>query len=87
MSHYHHHVYTCHPRGDLEVTLPAEPSLRPSYLVQLFTLNLFGGYMTRGFISWPWALIKTAFGGYGVLSTPGCARPFMRTSPRRDATR
>ena len=87
MSHYHHHVYTCHPRGDLEVTLPAEPSLRPKYLIQLLTLNLFGGYMTRGFISWPWALIKTAFGGYGVLSTPGWLEALYADNPeaRKDA--
>ena len=81
MSHYHHHVYTCHPRGDLEVTLPAEPSLRLHYLVQLFTLNLFGGYMTRGFISWPWALIKTAVGGYSVLSTPGWLEALYADKP------
>ena len=86
MSHYHHHVYTCHARGDLEVTLPVEPSLRWHYLAQLFTLNLLGGYMTRGVINWPWALIKTAFGGYGVMSTPGWLEALYADKPEARRT-
>ena len=71
MSHTYHHIYTLHPRADKEVTLPAHPSLRRHYLLQLFTLNLFGGFVTRGIIGWVWGTLKTAFGIYGVFSTPG----------------
>ena len=71
MSHTYHHIYTLHPRADKEVTLPAHPSLRPHYVLQLFTLNLFGGFATRGLITWVWGTLKTAFGIYGVFNTPG----------------
>ncbi len=53
ISHTYHHLYTLHPRGDREVTLPIKPSLHPVHLFQLFTVN---------FIGWPgepwsWPLI------------------------------
>ena len=50
ISHTYHHVYTLHPKGDREVTLPREPSLRFPFLVQLFTMNIFGGYNSIGLI-------------------------------------
>ena len=81
MSHYHHHVYTCHRRGDLEVTLPVEPSLRWYYLAQLFSLNLMGGYMTRGIINWPWAVLKTALDRYAVLGAPGWLEALYADKP------
>jgi fatty acid desaturase len=58
MSHTYHHLYTLHPRGDREVVLPNEPSLDPLFLLQLFTLNLFGGRNEP--YSWP--LIPTIRG-------------------------
>ena len=71
MSHTYHHVYTLHRRADQEVVLPAEPSLRPLYLLQLFTLNVMGGFATRGVRITIVGTIRTAFGGYTVFSTPG----------------
>ena len=41
MSHTYHHRYTLHPEGDREVLLPLTPSLRPTFLLQMFTVNLF----------------------------------------------
>ena len=81
MSHTYHHIYTLHPRADKEVTLPAHPSLRPHYLLQLFTLNLFGGFATRGMVSWVWGLLKTAFGFYSVFSTPGWLEALYAVRP------
>ena len=71
MSHTYHHVYTLHPRADKEVVLPAHPSIRALYLLQLFTLNVAGGFATRGVGVTIGGTIKTAFGGYSVFSTPG----------------
>ena len=71
MSHTYHHLYTLHPRADKEVTLPAEPSLKPLYLLQLFTINVTGGFATRGLDITILGILKTAFGGYSVFSTPG----------------
>ena len=41
MSHRYHHRYTLHPEGDREMILPLTPSLRPTFLLQMFTINLF----------------------------------------------
>ncbi len=41
-SHTYHHLYTLHPRGDREVVLPGNPSLKPVWLVMLFTINFPG---------------------------------------------
>ena len=71
MSHTYHHLYTLHPRADKEVMLPAEPSLKPLYLLQLFTINITGGFNTRGVGITILGTIKTAFGGYNVFGTPG----------------
>ena len=71
LSHTYHHVYTLHPRADKEVVLPKPPSLRPLYLLQLFTFNVTGGFESRGVINIVGGIVKTAFGGYGVMSTPG----------------
>jgi fatty acid desaturase len=51
MSHTYHHLYTLHPRGDGEVVLPITPTLHPLLLLQIFTLNVFGG-RTEPY-SWP----------------------------------
>ena len=41
-SHTYHHIYTLHPRGDREVVLPGNPTLKPIWLLWLFTLNIPG---------------------------------------------
>ncbi len=64
MSHTYHHRYTLHPRGDREVLLPREPSLKPAYLLQLFTVNIFGGLESNGLLPVLRATIATAFGKY-----------------------
>jgi fatty acid desaturase len=50
MSHTYHHRYTLYDRGDREVVLPREPSLKSFYLLQLFTFNIFGGSESAGFL-------------------------------------
>ena len=47
-SHTHHHRFTLFVDGDREKVMPEEPSLRPLYLLQLFTVNITGGYQSRG---------------------------------------
>ena len=47
-SHNYHHRYTLFLEGDREEVLPATPSLRALYILQLITINLTGGYQSRG---------------------------------------
>ena len=49
-SHSYHHRYTLFIEGDREEVMPATPSLRLLYLLQLFTVNVTGGYQSRGLI-------------------------------------
>ncbi len=49
-SHNYHHRYTLHLEGDREEVLPVTPSLRILYLLQLFTINIQGGYQSRGML-------------------------------------
>ncbi len=49
-SHSYHHRFTLHVEGDREVVLPKTPTLRFLYLLQLFTINLTGGFESRGVI-------------------------------------
>ena len=51
VSHSYHHRYTLHPEGDREVVLPQDPTYRFLYLLQLFTINITGGYQSAGL--WP----------------------------------
>ena len=51
VSHSYHHRYTLHPEGDREVVLPQNPTYRFVYLLQLFTVNITGGYQSAGL--WP----------------------------------
>lgn len=68
ISHTYHHLYTLHPRGDREVTLPKKPSLNFFYLLQLFTFNIFGGFESTGMIPTIGGTIKVAFTGkFGVF--------------------
>ena len=47
-SHSYHHRYTLFIAGDREEVMPETPSLRFLYLLQLFTVNVTGGYQSRG---------------------------------------
>ncbi len=40
VSHTYHHRYTLHREGDGEVLLPLHPAVNPTFLIQMFTLNL-----------------------------------------------
>ncbi|MEP1209886.1 MAG: fatty acid desaturase [Rhizobiaceae bacterium] len=40
-SHTYHHRYTLHPQGDRENLLPLHPSVGKTFLIQMFTINLF----------------------------------------------
>ncbi len=62
LSHTYHHRYTLHPDGDREVVLPQSPVIRGLFVVQMFTLNLFGGPGAEGLYQRGRATIQTAFG-------------------------
>ena len=49
-SHSYHHRYTLFVEGDREEVMPETPSLRFLYLLQLFTINITGGYQSRGLV-------------------------------------
>ena len=59
-SHSYHHRFTLHPKGDREEVMPETPSLRFLYIVQLFTVNIFGGYQSRGILPVIKATIRIA---------------------------
>ena len=40
-SHTYHHLYTLHPEGDRENLLPLHPSVGKTFLLQMFTINIF----------------------------------------------
>jgi fatty acid desaturase len=62
-SHTYHHLYTLHPRGDREVVLPKYPSLEFLYLLQLFTICIFGGFESNGLIPRVKSMVRVAFLG------------------------
>ena len=66
-SHTYHHRYTLHVEGDREEVMPETPSLRALYLLQLFTLNVAGGYQSRGLVP---TLKNFARLGQGRLDNP-----------------
>ena len=49
-SHIYHHRNTLFLDGDREEVMPANLSLHPLYLLQLFTFNVTGGYHARGLV-------------------------------------
>ena len=61
VSHNYHHRFTLHPVVDKELVLPKVPSLKPLYLLQLFTFNFSGGFESRG-------LIPTLKGFWGMAT-------------------
>ncbi len=73
-SHTYHHRYTLHPDGDRENLLPLHPSTDKTFLLQLFTVNLFTQpgrtFGKGGLISTVWATILGAFGRVGSESIP-----------------
>ena len=88
MSHTYHHVYTLHPRADKEVVLPAHPSIRALYLLQLFTLNVAGGFAPPVASASPSAaLSRRRSAAIASSLRPGGSRPSMPTGPRRDGAR
>ena len=54
MSHSYHHRYTLYPEVDREVVLPQDPTYRFFYLLQLFTVNITGGYQSSGI----WTMLR-----------------------------
>ncbi len=80
-SHTFHHIYTLHRRADREVALPLYPSLAPLYLLQLFTLNVFGGLESRGLLRMIGGTFKTAFGSYSVFNSPGWLEALYADKP------
>jgi len=65
-SHTYHHRYTLHPEGDRENLLPLHPSVGKTFLLQLFTINIFTQrgrtFGKGGLISTMLVTIKGAFG-------------------------
>ena len=73
-SHTYHHRFTLHPEGDRENLLPLHPSVGKTFLLQLFTVNLFtqpgrtfgkGGLFSTVFVT-----ILSAFGKVGSENIP-----------------
>ena len=62
LSHTYHHRYTLHPDCDREVVLPQSPVIRGLFVVQMFTINLFGGPGAEGLYQRGRATLRTAFG-------------------------
>ena len=73
-SHTYHHRYTLHPEGDRENLLPLEPTLRETFLLQIFTVNLLTQrgrtFGKGGLISTILVTIKGAFGLVGPTEIP-----------------
>ena len=73
-SHTYHHRYTAYPDADRENLLPLTPSLRPSLLLQLFSVNLFskpGRNFGKGGLLWAVAMtVQSALGRPGPTEIP-----------------
>ena len=72
-SHSYHHRYTLFVEGDREEVMPETPSLRFPYLLQLFTVNVTGGYQSLG-------LLPT-MRSFGRLALHRLDRPFNSWGP------
>jgi len=55
-SHTYHHRYTLHPEGDREVLLPIKPTIGKTFLLQMFTFNI-------------WTQRGRTLGGGGLIPT------------------
>lgn len=73
-SHTYHHRYTMYPDGDRENLLPLEPSLGPTFLLQMFTINVFlrpaRNFSKGGVISAIFITLKSALGIIGSTQIP-----------------
>ncbi len=73
-SHTYHHRYTLHPEGDREVLLPLKPSVDSTFLLQMFTMNIFTQpgrtFGKGGVISTIFVTIKSALGIIGSTESP-----------------
>lgn len=73
-SHTYHHRYTLHPEGDRENLLPLHPFLGKTFLLQMFTINLFTQkgrtFGKGGLISTVRGTILGAIGKTGDPCTP-----------------
>ncbi len=73
-SHTYHHRYTQYLEGDRENVMPLEPSLAPTLLLQLFTINLFSkpgrNFGKGGAISAIYITTKSALGIIGSTEIP-----------------
>ena len=73
-SHTYHHRYTLHPEGDRENLLPLEPSLRSTFVFQLFTVNLLTQrgrtFGKGGLLSTVWVTLLGAVGKVGSEDIP-----------------
>ena len=74
VSHTYHHRYTLHPEGDREVLLPLHPSVGKTFLLQMFTINLFTErgrtFGKGGFVRAIVGTVKIAFGQVDRPSLP-----------------
>ncbi len=68
-SHTYHHRYTLHPEGDRENLLPLSPLIGPTFLIQLFSINLLTQrgrtFGKGGLISTVVVTLLAAFGRVG----------------------
>ena len=71
LSHTYHHRYTLHPEGDWEVVLPQSPVTRGLFIVQMFTVNLFGGPVSVGLYQRLRNTFLTAFGKLPEIDAEG----------------
>lgn len=73
-SHTYHHRYTLHPEGDRENLLPLEPSLKSTFMLQMFTVNLLTQrgrvFGKGGLISTVIVTIQAAVGRVGSPEVP-----------------
>jgi len=73
-SHTYHHRYTLHPEGDREVLLPLHPTTGKTFLLQMFTMNLFTQpgrtFGKGGLISTIWVTVLDALGKTGPAEIP-----------------
>lgn len=70
-SHTYHHRYTLHSEGDRENLLPLEPTVGSTFLLQMFTVNLFTQpgrvFGKGGLIS---TLVVTTLGAFSIVGSP-----------------
>ena len=74
ISHTYHHRYTMYPEGDRENLLPLHPSVGPTFLPQLFTVNLITRpgrvFGKGGLVSTVVLTTMTALGIFGSTKAP-----------------